>query len=232
MKKLLFLFFIIYNLTSSFSLSNELSLFKCNYSNQAFGTSSNKVFQNGRFIFQGNSWIHYLGEGHKEVYDGIISSLNEDFISGTGSYPGGMRNFAFYLKSKKFESELMDGSKKISGTCDFKDWVNAVDFVKPDNQVYVDSAKKINWYSLNICETSKISECKNVGKNIYLYNSIVKREFKIGPIVGVVYLKKGQNRGTNQVRLAERTGYYYLIDDMGDKNNLLTVLPTEEHSFK
>ena len=77
MKKLLFLFFIIYNLTSSFSLSNELSLFKCNYSNQAFGTSSNKVFQNGRFIFQGNSWIHYLGEGHKEVYDGIISSLNE-----------------------------------------------------------------------------------------------------------------------------------------------------------
>jgi len=94
------------------------------------------------------------------------------------------------------------------------------------------ASAKTDWYSLNICETSKISECKNVGKDIYLYNSIVKREFKIGPIVGVVYLKKGQNRGTNQVRLAERTGYYYLIDDMGDKNNLLTVLPTEEHSFK
>ena len=48
----------------------------------------------------------------------------------------------------------------------------------------------------------------------------------------MVYLKKGQDRGTNQVRLAEKNSYYYLIDDMGDKNNLLTVLLVKEHSFK
>ena len=89
-----------------------------------------------------------------------------------------------------------------------------------------------DWYSLNICKKKKIKECENVGKNLYLYNSIVKRDLKIGPVVGVVYLKKGQDRGTNQVRLAEKNSYYYLIDDMGDKNNLLTVLLVKEHSFK
>ena len=31
---------------------------------------------------------------------------------------------------------------------------------------------------------------------------------------------------------AEKNGYYYLIDDTGDKDNLLTVLPIKEHSFK
>ncbi len=89
-----------------------------------------------------------------------------------------------------------------------------------------------DWYSLNICKKKKIKECEIVGKNLYLYNSIVKRDLKIGPVVGVVYLKKGQDRGTNQVRLAEKNSYYYLIDDMGDKNNLLTVLLVKEHSFK
>ena len=41
-----------------------------------------------------------------------------------------------------------------------------------------------------------------------------------------------QNRGTNEVRPAEKNGYYYLIDDTGNKDNLLTVLPIKEHSFK
>jgi len=31
---------------------------------------------------------------------------------------------------------------------------------------------------------------------------------------------------------AEKNGYYYLIDDTGNKDNLLTVLPIKEHSFK
>ena len=94
------------------------------------------------------------------------------------------------------------------------------------------ASAKTDWYSLNICETSKISECKNVGKSLYIYMALAKIEVKIGPVVGVVYLKKGQNRGTNEVRPAEKNGYYYLIDDTGDKDNLLTVLPRKEHSFK
>ena len=91
---------------------------------------------------------------------------------------------------------------------------------------------RTNWYPLNICKKTKIKECENVGKDLYIYNSFLKRDLKIGPVVGVVYLKKGQDRGTNQVRLAEKNSYYYLIDDMGDKNNLLTVLLVKEHSFK
>ena len=91
---------------------------------------------------------------------------------------------------------------------------------------------KTDWYSLNICSQKKVKECENVGKSLYLYIPLAKTEVKIGPIVGVVYLKKGQNRGTNEVRSAEKNGYYYLIDDAGDKDNLLTVLPIKEHSFK
>ena len=94
------------------------------------------------------------------------------------------------------------------------------------------ASAKTDWYSLNICETSKISECKNVGKSLYIYMALAKIEVEIGPVVGVVYLKKGQNRGTNDVRPAEKNGYYYLIDDTGNKDNLLTVLPRKEHSFK
>ena len=101
---------------------------------------------------------------------------------------------------------------------------------------------KTDWYSLNICPQKddlyivlmkiKVKECRNVGKSLYIYMDLAKIEVKIGPVVGVVYLKKGQNRGTNEVRPTEKNGYYYLIDDAGDKDNLLTVLPIKEHSFK
>ena len=30
------------------------------------------------------------------------------------------------------------------------------------------------------------------------YNKFLKKDLSIGPIVGVVYIKEGQNRGTNQ----------------------------------
>ena len=111
--------------------------------------------------------------------------------------------------------------------------------------VYFGSNKvesKTDWYSLNICPQKddlyivlmkiKVKECRNVGKSLYIYMDLAKIEVKIGPVVGVVYLKKGQNRGTNEVRPTEKNGYYYLIDDAGDKDNLLTVLPIKEHSFK
>ena len=101
--------------------------------------------------------------------------------------------------------------------------------------VYFGSNKvesKTDWYSLNICPQKKVKECENVGKSLYIYMALAKIEVKIGPVVGVVYLKKGQNRGTNEVRPAEKNGYYYLIDDTGNKDNLLTVLPIKEHSFK
>ena len=101
--------------------------------------------------------------------------------------------------------------------------------------VYFGSNKvesKTDWYSLNICPQKKVKECENVGKSLYIYMDLAKIEVKIGPVVGVVYLKKGQNRGTNEVRPTEKNGYYYLIDDAGDKDNLLTVLPIKEHSFK
>jgi hypothetical protein len=126
----------------------------------------------------------------------------------------------------KYRFSHTGSCKKISKQ-EFKKPVASYDF-----KVASKVEERPDWYSLNICKKKKIKECENVGKNLYLYNSIVKRDLKIGPVVGVVYLKKGQDRGTNQVRLAEKNSYYYLIDDMGDKNNLLTVLLVKEHSFK
>jgi hypothetical protein len=41
--------------------------------------------------------------------------------------------------------------------------------------------------------------------------------------LGVVYIKKVQNKGTNERKPATYSGYYYLINDMGDKKNLITI---------
>jgi len=94
--------------------------------------------------------------------------------------------------------------------------------------IFISSAEaRKNWIKKDICKKKKdkVELCKHVGKSLYLG----ARE--IGPVVGVVYLKKGQNRGTNQKRSAEKTGYYLLINDMGDMKNLITSPFTSDHFF-
>ena len=83
----------------------------------------------------------------------------------------------------------------------------------------------VDWIQRDICnaKNNAVVECSNVGKIVYRYNKYMKKYLEIGPIVGVVHLKKGSNRGTNQRRPAELTGHYYLINDTGDINNLITV---------
>ena len=86
---------------------------------------------------------------------------------------------------------------------------------------------RTNWIKKDLCKKKKekVELCKYVGKSLYL------RGREIGPVVGVVYLKKGQNRGTNQRRPAEKTGYYLLINDTGDIKNLITSPFTSDHWF-
>ena len=83
----------------------------------------------------------------------------------------------------------------------------------------------VDWIQKDICNTKNnaATECSNVKKIVYRYNKYMKKYLEIGPIVGVVHLKKGSNRGTNQSRLAEHTGHYYLINDTGDIHNLITI---------
>ena len=86
-----------------------------------------------------------------------------------------------------------------------------------------------NWIKKDLCTENKeeIDECKNVGKNLYRYNKFMKKDLSIGPIVGVVYIKEGQNRGTNQKIITKVSGYYYLINDMGDIKNLITTFASD-----
>ena len=55
-----------------------------------------------------------------------------------------------------------------------------------------------------------------------MYNKFVKKELLLGKIEGVVFFKKGENRGTNQKIETRNSGYYYLINDTGDISNLFT----------
>ena len=41
----------------------------------------------------------------------------------------------------------------------------------------------------------------------------MKKNLLLGKIVGVVYIKKGKDRGNNQEIIAKVSGYYYLVDD-------------------
>lgn len=82
-----------------------------------------------------------------------------------------------------------------------------------------------DWYSKNVC-TEKTGQiyCKDINKNIVRYNKYVKKWLDIGPIWGVVYIDKGANRGTNQYRQAEHSGYYYIVGCMiKDKSNCITI---------
>ena len=83
----------------------------------------------------------------------------------------------------------------------------------------------VDWMQKDICnaKNNATTECSNVGKIVHRYNKYMKKYLEIGPIVGVVHLKKGSNRGTNQNRPAEHTGHYYLINDTGDIHNLITI---------
>ena len=83
---------------------------------------------------------------------------------------------------------------------------------------------KVNWIKKDLCSEKKgeITECENVGKNLFLYNKFIKKELLLGKIEGVVFFKKGENRGTNQRIVTKVTGYYYLINDTGDITNLFT----------
>lgn len=83
----------------------------------------------------------------------------------------------------------------------------------------------IDWLSYDICKKSniRITECNNIGKSAYRYNRYVKKDLKLGLIEGVVYIEKGKNRGTNERIAATYSGYYYLINDMNDKKNLITI---------
>ena len=82
----------------------------------------------------------------------------------------------------------------------------------------------MDWIQLDLCKSEKnsLTECKNVGKSLFMYNKYVKKTLELGKVEGVVYLEKGDNRGTNQKRAAEYSGYYYLVNDMGDINSLIT----------
>lgn len=83
---------------------------------------------------------------------------------------------------------------------------------------------RVDWIQKDICSEKKdeVSECKDIGKDLFLYNKFVKKELLLGKIEGVIYFKKGENRGTNQKIETKVSGYYYLINDSGDISNLFT----------
>lgn len=83
----------------------------------------------------------------------------------------------------------------------------------------------VDWEKYDICSknSEEITECDNIGKSVYRYNEYLKKNLAIGPIVGVAYIERGDNRGTNNRRPAEFSGYYYLINDTGDMKNLITT---------
>lgn len=95
---------------------------------------------------------------------------------------------------------------------------------------------RTNWIKKDICKKekgiAKVDLCKHVGKNIYRYIPAAKRSVNLGKMEGVVFLKEGQNKGTNYKRAAEETGYYVLMNDTGDIKNLIPVFPDKTISFK
>ena len=93
---------------------------------------------------------------------------------------------------------------------------------------------RTNWIKKDICkkEKTKVDLCKHVEKNIYRYIPAAKRSVSLGKMEGVVFLKKGQNKGTNYKRAAEKTGHYVLMNDTGDIKNLIPVFPDSTISFK
>lgn len=115
-----FTLFILFFLIPFNVSANSRSLIDCNYSNKTFNSNKGKLL-NGKFIFfledKPKYWIHYLDEKKEIIYDGIIEIANNDYISGIGSYPEGMRKFTFNLSKSSFYSELTDGSSPISGKC-------------------------------------------------------------------------------------------------------------------
>ena len=90
---------------------------------------------------------------------------------------------------------------------------------------------KVNWIKKDLCSEKKeeITECENVGKNLFLYNKFLKKGLLLGKIEGVVFFKKGENRGTNEKIVTKDTGYYYLINDSGDISNLFTKWSKDEN---
>ena len=80
---------------------------------------------------------------------------------------------------------------------------------------------------LCIEKKEEINECQNVGKDLYRYNNYMKKNLLLGKIVGVVHIKKGKDRGTNQKIITKVSGYYYLINDMGDIKNLITTFASD-----
>lgn len=93
---------------------------------------------------------------------------------------------------------------------------------------------RTNWIKKDLCkkEKTKVDLCQHVGKNIYRYIPAAKKSFNIGKIEGVVFLKKGQNKGTNYKRAAQETGHYVLMNDAGDIRNLIPVFPDSSISFR
>ncbi len=83
----------------------------------------------------------------------------------------------------------------------------------------------VDWIQRDICnaKNNAATECSNVEKIIHRYNKYMKKYLEIGPIAGLVHLKKRSNRGKNQSRPAEHNGHYYLINDIGDIHNLITI---------
>ena len=96
------------------------------------------------------------------------------------------------------------------------------------------SQARTNWIKKDLCkkEKVKIDLCEHVGKNIYRYIPAAKKSFNIGKVEGVIFLKKGQNKGTNYKRAAEETGHYVLMNDTGDIKNLIPVFPDKSISFR
>ena len=93
---------------------------------------------------------------------------------------------------------------------------------------------RTNWIKKDLCkkEKTKVELCQYVGKNIYRYIPAAKRSVNMGKVEGVIFLKKGQNKGTNYKRPAEETGHYVLMNDTGDIKNLIPVFPDKTISFK
>ena len=82
-----------------------------------------------------------------------------------------------------------------------------------------------NWYVKDICNDRKnLIFCKHVGKDIERWMAPMRRWAHLGVIYGVVYIEKGENRGTNQYREAVDSGFYYIVDCMvKDKSNCITI---------
>lgn len=93
---------------------------------------------------------------------------------------------------------------------------------------------RTDWIKKDLCIEKKeeINECQNVGKDLYRYNNYMKKNLRLGKIVGVVYIKKGKDRGNNQEIIAKVSGYYYLVDDSVNAGWFSTLASDPELSVK